>query len=183
MQGLNAAHPTDAHQPTALPAGNARVRFFHGCLGEAPSAGMVAPGNGRVTVSRAEKCAKSAACGSGVGGGAERWPRATARECARGCLQIPPDPHPEPGVQVGKGSLTLGSSNARRSRSPSDVPSPGSRSIGSRKYKARQICRRPHCSATARVWRTTQQILHFPCRMPRTACWRRLAADARNQGA
>jgi len=38
----------------------------------------------------------------------------------------PPDPHPEPGVQVGEGSLELGSSDARRSRSPGNVPSPGS---------------------------------------------------------
>ena len=33
------------------------------------------------------------------------------------CLQMPPDRHPEPGVQVGEGSLALGSSDARRSRS------------------------------------------------------------------
>ena len=29
------------------------------------------------------------------------------------CLRMPPDRHPEPGVQVGKGSLALGSSDAR----------------------------------------------------------------------
>ncbi len=31
----------------------------------------------------------------------------------RRCLRMPPDRHPEPGVQVGEGSLTLGSSDAR----------------------------------------------------------------------
>ena len=31
----------------------------------------------------------------------------------RGCLQVPPDRHPEPGVQVGEGSQALGSSDAR----------------------------------------------------------------------
>jgi hypothetical protein len=31
----------------------------------------------------------------------------------RRCLRMPPGPHPEPGVQVGEGSLALGSSNAR----------------------------------------------------------------------
>ena len=58
------------------------------------------------------------------------------------CLQMPPARHPEPGVQVGEGNLSLGSSDARRSRSIGDVPSPCSMSIGSRKYKNRQICRR-----------------------------------------
>jgi len=29
------------------------------------------------------------------------------------CLQIPPNRHPEPGVQVGEGRLALGSSDAR----------------------------------------------------------------------
>ena len=43
---------------------------------------------------------------------------------------------PEPrGVQVGEVSLESGSSDARRSRQPDDVPSPSSKSIGSRKYK------------------------------------------------
>lgn len=57
------------------------------------------------------------------------------------CLQTPPDRHPEPGVQGGEGSLTLGSSDARRSRSSGNLPSPSSGSIGSRKYKVRQVCR------------------------------------------
>src|ERR1700761_1229511 len=43
---------------------------------------------------------------------------------------------PEPrGVQVGEVSLESGSSDARRSHQPDDVPSPSSMSIGSRKYK------------------------------------------------
>ena len=62
---------------------------------------------------------------------------------------MPPDRHPEPGVQVGEGSLTLGSSDARRSRSSGDVPSPCSVSIGSRKYKARQHRRPLHCRRLA----------------------------------
>jgi hypothetical protein len=48
-------------------------------------------------------------------------------------------------VQVGEVKLTLGSSDARRSRSLADVPSPGSKSIGSRKYKVQRICRHLHC--------------------------------------
>ena len=67
----------------------------------------------------------------------------------RRCLRMPPDRHPEPGVQVGEGSLTLGSSDARRSRSSGDVPSPCSVSIGSRKYKARQHRRPLHCRRLA----------------------------------
>lgn len=62
------------------------------------------------------------------------------------CLQVPPDRHPEPGVQVGKSNLTLGSSDARRSRSSGDVSSPCSVSIGSRKYKTRQHRRRAYCN-------------------------------------
>ena len=62
---------------------------------------------------------------------------------------MPPNRHPEPGVQVGEGSLTLGSSDARRSRSSGDVPSPCSVSIGSRKYKARQHRRPLHCRRLA----------------------------------
>ena len=54
------------------------------------------------------------------------------------CLRMPPDRHPEPGVQVGEGSGASGSSDARRSHQPRNVPSPGSKSIGSRKYKARR---------------------------------------------
>jgi len=50
---------------------------------------------------------------------------------------MPPDRHPEPGVQVGKVNQASGSSDARRSHQPVDVPSPCSMSIGSRKYKAR----------------------------------------------
>ena len=67
----------------------------------------------------------------------------------RRCLRMPPNRHPEPGVQVGEGSLTLGSSDARRSRSSGDVPSPCSVSIGSRKYKARQHRRPLHCRRLA----------------------------------
>ena len=54
------------------------------------------------------------------------------------CLRMPPDRHPEPGVQVGKVNQASGSSDARRSHQPGDVPSPCSMSIGSRKYKARR---------------------------------------------
>jgi hypothetical protein len=53
------------------------------------------------------------------------------------CLQVPPDRHPEPGVQVGEVNLTSGSSDARCSHLSGNVPSPCSMSIGSRKYKAR----------------------------------------------
>src|SRR5574344_440629 len=60
-----------------------------------------------------------------------------------------PGRQPEPGVQVGEGSLALGSSDARRSRSPGNVPSPCSMSIGSRQYKARQNCRRRDFSKPA----------------------------------
>ena len=54
------------------------------------------------------------------------------------CLRMPPDRHPEPGVQVGKVNQASGSSDARRSHQPGDVPSPCSMSIGSRKYKAQR---------------------------------------------
>ncbi|WP_343292099.1 hypothetical protein AAHN93_07870 [Vandammella animalimorsus] len=50
----------------------------------------------------------------------------------------PLDRQPEPEDQVGPVNLALGSSDARRSRSPDDVPNPSSMSIGSRKYKAQQ---------------------------------------------
>ena len=50
-----------------------------------------------------------------------------------------PSSQPEPGVQVGESNLTLGSSNARRSRLLGNVSSPCSMSIGSRQYKARRV--------------------------------------------
>jgi hypothetical protein len=63
----------------------------------------------------------------------------------KGVCKAPQDRHPEPGVQVGEVRSTLGSSDARRSRSSTDVPSPSSMSIGSRKYKAPRTCRRLDC--------------------------------------
>ena len=79
--------------------------------------------------SRASSAIKSRSMGMGRERGARAW---VARRRNR-CLQMPPGRHPEPGVQGGEGNLTLGSSDARRSRSSGNVPSPGSKSIGSRK--------------------------------------------------
>lgn len=76
------------------------------------------------------------------------------------CLQMPPVRHPEPEVQVGKSNLSLGSSDARRSRSIGDVSSPCSMSIGSRKYKNRQICRRSHFNVCSGALCTQMPLSH-----------------------
>jgi hypothetical protein len=51
---------------------------------------------------------------------------------------MPLDPHPEPGFRWARSAHTLGPSDARWSRWWGNVPSPGSMSIGSRKYKAQR---------------------------------------------